>query len=179
MIGDMLFLAQTENDPGDLELIDVDLAREVKGLFDYFEAWADDHGVYLALEGATQPVRGDPLMLRRAMGNLLSNAIRYTPRGGTVTVSLSANTQGTVICVRNPGDEIPASHLPSLFDRFYRVDPSRQRKGEGAGLGLAIVKSIVQAHQGEIRVSSENSTTSFEIILPRQSPKELLASESS
>lgn len=181
MIGDMLFLAQTENDPGHLELTDVDLAREVKGLFDYFEAWADDHGVSLALQGAVQPVRGEPLMLRRALGNLLSNAIRYTPRGGTVTVSLFANAEGTVICVRNPGDEIPASHLPRLFDRFYRVDPSRQRKGEGAGLGLAIVKSIVQAHQGEIRVSSENSMTRFEIELPNQNPaaKVLQALESS
>ncbi|MHB1198941.1 MAG: Cu(+)/Ag(+) sensor histidine kinase [Polaromonas sp.] len=168
MIGDMLFLAKAENDQRGLKLIDVDIANEVKGLFDYYEAWAEDREVSLKCEGSAPPVKADPPMLRRALGNLLTNAIRYTPRGGAVTVKLSASAQGTVICVQNPGEEIACVHLPRLFDRFYRVDPARQHKGEGAGLGLAIVKSIVQSHQGVVRVSSENSMTRFEIELPRQ-----------
>lgn len=168
MIGDMLFLAQTENDPGNLELTDVDIASEVKGLFDYYEAWAEDRGVSLKCEGSAPRVKADPPMLRRALGNLLTNAIRYTPRGAAVTVKLSANARSTVICVQNLGEEIASTHLPRLFDRFYRVDPSRQRKGEGAGLGLAIVKSIVESHQGVVRVSSENSMTRFEIELPNR-----------
>lgn len=166
MIGDMLFLAKAENDQHGLELVDVDIAHEVKGLFDYYEAWAEDREVSLKCEGYAAPVKANPPMLRRALGNLLTNAIRYTPRGSAVTVKLSASAQSTVICVQNPGEEIASVHLLRLFDRFYRVDPARQHKGEGAGLGLAIVKSIVESHQGVVRVASKDSMTRFEIELP-------------
>jgi two-component system heavy metal sensor histidine kinase CusS len=166
MIGDMLFLAQTENDPSNIEMHDVDLAQEVRGLFDYFEAWAEERGVLLQLEGAATLVQGDPLMIRRALSNLLSNAIRYTPAGSAVTVRLSFDSHMILVEVCNPGDDIPPEHLPHLFDRFYRVDPSRQRKGEGAGLGLSIVKSIIEAHHGNVNVTSENSLTCFQISLP-------------
>lgn len=69
--------------------------------------------------------------------------------------------------VENPGSEIPAELIPKLFDRFYRVDPSRQRKGEGAGLGLAIVKSIVEAHGGIVPANSASGRTRFFITLPK------------
>ncbi len=110
-------------------------------------------------------------MLRRALGNLLSNAIRYTPRAGVVSVTLSSKEGRTVVRIENPGDTIAEEHLSRLFDRFYRVDPSRQRQpdatgNEGAGLGLAIVKSIIEAHQGSVRASSHSSVIIFEIILP-------------
>lgn len=167
MIDDMLFLAKTENDLGNLALVEVDLSTEVKALFDYFEAWAEDRGVSLRLEeGRTDMIHGDQLMLRRALSNLLSNAIRHTSSGGCVVVKLASRDQGISICVENPGTEIDSEHLPRLFDRFYRVDPSRQRKGDGAGLGLAIVKSIVEAHHGTIRVSSAHGVNRFEITLP-------------
>jgi len=166
MIADMLFLAQTDNEQPDLTPDSVDLAQETRGLFEYFEAWAEERGVSLQLSGKADPVRGDHLMLRRALGNLLSNAIRYTPRDHAVTVRLSQAQQTVTLAVENPGPPIPNEHLPKLFDRFYRVDPSRQRTGEGAGLGLAIVKSIVEAHHGEVSVRSENSLTCFEIKLP-------------
>lgn len=166
MIGDMLFLAQTDNDPRILDMAEVDLAAQIRGLFDYFEAWAENSGVALELIGATKPLQGDPLMLRRALANLLSNAIRHTPHEGKVRVLL-ASTQGTTsIRIENPGPTIGADHLPRLFDRFYRVDPSRQRAGEGSGLGLAIVKSIVELHQGEVCVTSQEELTCFEIKLP-------------
>ena len=106
-------------------------------------------------------------MLRRALSNLLSNAIRYTPRGETVTVRVSQNEQATTISVENPGERIPAEDLPKLFNRFYRGDPSRQRKGDGAGLGLAIVKSIIEAHGGKVRVESDDALTRFEVVLLR------------
>ena len=166
MIGDMLFLAQTENDPSNLDMHDVDLAQEVRGLFDYFEAWAEERGVVLRLEGDTSPVKGDPLMLRRAMGNLLSNAIRYTASGSAVTVRLSLDAHMALVEVGNPGNNIPPEHLPHLFDRFYRVDPSRQHKGEGSGLGLSIVKTIIEVHHGNVSVMSENAFTRFQIRLP-------------
>lgn len=167
MIADMLFLAKTENDTSQLNLLDVDLGKEVNGLFEFFEAWAEDRGVKIQLEGSASNVQGDPLMLRRALGNLLSNAIRYTQRGGAVTVRLASQNGSTLIAVENPGDGIAAEHLPHLFERFYRVDPSRQRQGEGAGLGLAIVKSIVEAHRGEVRAISSDFVTRFEITLPK------------
>lgn len=167
MINDMLFLAQTENDPASLNLEIVNPTETVQGLFEYFEAWVEDQGISLQLKGRAAPIRVDRGMLRRALSNLLSNAIRYTPRGATVTVRLSQNERITTISVENPGDRIPAEYLPRLFNRFYRADPSRQRKDEGAGLGLAIVKSIVEAHGGKVGVESDDALTRFFIVLPR------------
>lgn len=165
MVGDMLYLAQTDNrllKPG---LEKVDLAHEVQDLFDYFEAWAEECAVTLALKGSAS-VTGDRLMLRRALSNLISNAIRHTPPGQTVQVSLARQGDQATVSVENPGRDIPAEHLPRLFDRFYRVDPARQRKGDGAGLGLAIVKSIIDAHGGSISVTSANQQTRFQLTLP-------------
>jgi two-component system heavy metal sensor histidine kinase CusS len=113
-------------------------------------------------------VVGDPLMLRRAMSNLLSNAIRYTPGGRAVTVHLTEADARVQLIVENPGAPIPAEHLSRLFDRFYRVDPSRQRKGEGSGIGLAIVKSIVTAHRGSVAVESDARSTRFILTLPKR-----------
>jgi heavy metal sensor kinase len=169
MINDMLFLAQTESAPDDLHLETVNLTETIQGLFEYFEAWVEDQGVSLQLKGRAAPIRADREMLRRALSNLFSNAIRYTPRGETVTVRLSQNEQTTTISVENPGEKISAEELPRLFNRFYRGDPSRQRKGDGAGLGLAIVKSIVEAHGGKVRVESDDALTRFEVVLPRAS----------
>lgn len=165
MVGDMLYLAQADNGllrPGPDK---VDLADETQGLFDYFEAWAEARGVSLTLMGSATTF-GDRLMLRRALSNLISNAIRHTPPGQAARVSLSGHGDKVIVTVENPGPEIPAEHLPRLFDRFYRVDPSRQRKGDGAGLGLAIVKSIVDAHEGAIAVTSANGMTRFQLTLP-------------
>lgn len=169
MIGDMLYLAQTDNQLIRPDSAEVDLHTEVHGLIEYFEPWAEERQVRLRLSGQTPPVRGDRLMLRRAVSNLLSNAIRHAPAGETVTIGLlaPADRPGEVALeVRNPGETIPAEHLPHLFDRFYRVDPSRQRNGDGAGLGLAIVKSIVEAHGGTVDVASDAGVTCFTIRLP-------------
>lgn len=165
MVGDMLYLAQADNGLLKPGLESVNLANETKDLFDYFEAWAEERGVSLAQTG-TAIVPGDRLMLRRALSNLVSNAIRHTPYGQTVRISLATHSDKVIVTVENPGPEIPAEHLPRLFDRFYRVDPSRQRTGDGAGLGLAIVKSIVDAHGGTIAVASANQSTRFQLTLP-------------
>ena len=164
MINDMLFLAQADNGLEKPSIADVDLAGEVHTLFEYYEAWAEERGVTQLLEG-TATTRGDRLMLQRAMGNLLSNAIRHTPRGESVRMTLGTTDNGKiVITVENPGLEIPPEHLPKLFDRFYRIDPSRQESG--TGLGLAIVKSIIDAHGGNIIATSSGGLTRFQIILP-------------
>ncbi len=163
MIGDMLFLAQADHGQCKPNSATVDLAAEVRTLFDYYEAWVEECGVRLALEGEAS-VAGDQAMLQRALNNLLANAIRHTPAGGTVHVRLDTTAQGeTRIRIENPGKPIPAEHLPRLFDRFYRVDPARQQSG--SGLGLAIVKSIITAHGGHIEVSSNQAQTRFTLIL--------------
>ena len=179
MVNDMLWLAKSEH--GLLKPVweSLDLAQEVRELFDFFEALAEERQVALALEGKAPRIRGDRGMLRRAMSNLLSNGLRYTPAGQTLVVRLaraeeveetlaaeSAKKAGVLLSVENPGPAIPAEHLPKLFDRFYRVDPSRRRSCEGTGLGLAITKSIVEAHGGQIAAHSDQEVTRFTLRLP-------------
>ena len=174
MVNDMLWLAQSEH--GLLKPVwePLDLAREVRELFDFFEALAEEKHIQLVLEGKAPIIQGDRAMLRRALSNLLSNAIRHTPVGRSVLIRLDSSGEGrALLSVQNPGPEIPAEHLLRIFDRFYRVDPSRQRQSEGAGLGLAIVKSIVEAHEGNIEVISERGVTRFTINLPRAADAEV------
>lgn len=164
MIGDMLFLAQADNGLIVPNREPVDLANEVRELFDFFDALAEEKALRLSLAGSGQ-VSGDKLMLRRALANLISNAIRHTPKGGSIRVSIKAESGSTTLAVENSGEPIPAEHLPRLFDRFYRADPSRHRRGEGAGLGLAITRSIVRAHGGDICVKADAHGVCFEIRL--------------
>ena len=165
-VSDMLFLAKADHGAIIPSVEKVDLAGEVRELFDFYDALVEERRVALALEGEAT-VAGDRLMIRRALGNLLSNAIAHTPADGRVTVAIAAPPGGPVtIAVENVGEEIPAAHLPRLFDRFYRVDPARQRTSGGAGLGLAITKSIVAAHGGAITVASGGGVTRFEVTLP-------------
>ncbi|MBI6547633.1 Cu(+)/Ag(+) sensor histidine kinase [Xenorhabdus lircayensis] len=167
MVSDMLFLAQADNNQLIPEQMPLDLQAETIKVFEFFEAWAEEREVGLKLEGQSCLVEGDQLMLRRAINNLLSNAIRYTPAGRSVTVHIRVSGEWVELTVENPGTPVPPEHLPRLFDRFYRVDPSRQRKSEGSGIGLAIVKSIILAHQGQISVASDSVSTRFTLLLPR------------
>jgi len=166
MIGDMLFLAKADNGLIVPRRETVDLALETQELFGFYEALAEEKGVGLMLEGAGI-IRGDRLMIRRALSNLLSNALRHTLRGNSVKVSVDQLDSGqTRLAIVNPGEEIAPENLSSLFDRFYRLDASRQKTSDGAGLGLAITRSIVEAHQGSIIASSANGTIRFEIRFP-------------
>lgn len=132
----------------------LNLADEVGKVFDFFRGVSGKiRGVELRLVGDKCQVAGDPLMLRRALSNLL-NALRYTPTGETIVVRCQTVDHLVQVIVENPGTPIAPEHLPRLFDRFYRVDPSRQRKGEGSGIGLATVKSIVVAHKGTVAVTA-------------------------
>jgi two-component system heavy metal sensor histidine kinase CusS len=167
MVGDMLWLAQTDHGLIKPVFDSLDLAEEINTLFEYFGAWAEESGVKLILEGECQRVQGDRAMLRRAISNLLSNAIQHTPAGGSVVVILSSMANGfTSLAITNPGATIPPEHLPRIFDRFYRVDQSRQRQHESGGLGLAIVKSIIELHDGKVGVTSANGLTTFTVVLP-------------
>ena len=107
-------------------------------------------------------------MLRRALSNLLSNAIRHTPRHGRVVVSVSDDRDGMTVSVDNDGSEIAPQLLPFIFERFFRADKSRARpESESAGLGLAITKASVAAHGGTITVARIDGRTRFSIRLPR------------
>ncbi len=166
MVTDMLFLAKADHGLIVPAQEQVNLAAEVRDLFEFYDALAEDQGVNLRLDGEGA-VGGDRLMLRRALSNLLSNAINHTPREGTIQVSIDSTGDGaTRVRFQNPGDVIPVEHLSRLFERFYRVDSSRKRSTEGAGLGLAITKSIIAAHGGTVRAESSASRTCFEILLP-------------
>lgn len=164
MIGDMLFLAQADNGLCKPDNAKVNLTTEVCSLFDYYEALAEERHVNLSVAGDAR-TSGDRSMLRRALNNLLANAIRYTATGGTVAIHLEQLNSGEAsIVMENPGRDITSKHLTRLFDRFYRVDPSRHEGG--TGLGLAIVKSIINAHSGTIKVTSSEGFTRFHITLP-------------
>lgn len=165
MVGDMLFLAQADHGLIVPSREPVDLAAQVNELFDFFDALAEEKGLHLSLTGAGQ-VSGDKLMLRRALANLISNAIRHTPVGGSIRVRIAAKDEITILSVENTGDPIPPEHLSRIFDRFYRADPARHGGGEGAGLGLAITRSIIRAHGGEICANSGAEGVCFEIRLP-------------
>ena len=170
MISDMLFLAQADNHQLVPNLIDIDLHSMISLMCEYFEPLADEKNITFDIEGSCSHIEGDKMMLGRAISNILSNAIRYTPTNKTIKISLSQVNQKRIqIIIANPGKKIESRHLPHLFDRFYRVDESRHRNGKdssGTGIGLAIVKSIIDTHKGHIHVESDDLSTRFIIKLP-------------
>jgi two-component system heavy metal sensor histidine kinase CusS len=166
MISDMLFLAKADSKRILLEKENVDLATEVMTLFEFFEALANEQGLELQQSGDAK-LKADRLMIQRALSNLLSNAIRFTPRGMAISVNMSSESGWVRLSVSNPGPEIPSEHHARIFERFYRIDPSRREGStENTGLGLAITKSIVEMHGGRIGVESEQGTVTFTITLP-------------
>lgn len=168
MISDMLLIAKMDNRLVVPKREQVDLAHDMDELVEFYRPLTEQKGVHLERRGDAR-VMADSLALRRAVSNLLSNAVRHTPPGGKITLAIAPLDSGEVrISVENTGETIAPEHLPRLFDRFYRVDASRQHKGEGVGLGLAIVKSIAEAHGGSVSVSSSEGVTVFALTLPAQ-----------
>lgn len=167
MVSGMLFLARADNNQLFLEHTSLDLDNEIYRVFEFFEALAEERKVSLIQRGTAGPVDADAVMVRQMISNLLSNALRYTPRGEAVTVRVCDRDQWTEIVVENPGKPIECHDLSRLFDRFYRADPARQRQGEGSGIGLSIVKSIVAVHNGQVYAESDIHSTRFTVLLPR------------
>ncbi len=164
LVNDMLYLAKADHGLLMPKREPLALAEEVDALLEFFALLAEEAQISLVREG-TAHVAGDRGMLRRALSNLLDNALRFTPAGGEVRVRME---DGVRLAVENTGEGIPAQLLPRLFDRFYRADPARHEgSSEHAGLGLAITQSIVRAHGGRICCESEAGWTRFVIELPR------------
>jgi two-component system heavy metal sensor histidine kinase CusS len=165
MVSDMLFLAQAENGHLLHSSEAVNLADEVRALIDFYEALAEEKGVQIVLTGEAK-LTADRSMMRRALSNLLSNALRHTPSGSIVEISITRQGCLAMLAVKNHGDTIPSDQLTRIFERFHRASPERHRHGEGAGLGLAITRSIVETHGGRIEVRSDAGVTTFTLHLP-------------
>lgn len=165
MIGDMLFLAKADNGLIVPHRESIDLGTEADAVIEFYEPLATDKSINILRTG-TASMMGDRIMLRRALSNLLSNAIRHTPKGRAIKIDIETLASGhTRLSMENPGEPIATEHLSRIFDRFYRIDSSRHRSSEGAGLGLAITKSIIEAHGGKISVASNESKIIFEVLI--------------
>ena len=166
MVSDMLFLAKTEHGLALPHPETITLETEVAALADFYEALAADKCLQLVTEGTAQ-MEGDRLMVRRALSNLLSNAIRHSPEHGQVCIAIRSTPQGAEVSVGNQGEAIAPDVLPRLFDRFYRADTARRHPAsDGAGLGLAITRAIMQAHGGTVSASSEHGINRFTLVFP-------------
>jgi len=167
LVNDMLYLAKADHGLLMPKREPLELAEEVDLLLEFFAPLAEDAQVTLSRDGDAR-LQGDRSMLRRALSNLLDNALRFTPPGGEVRVRINDQAKSLSLSVENSGEGIPADLLPRLFDRFYRADPARHEgSSEHAGLGLAITQSIVRAHGGQIRCESADGWTRFVIELPK------------
>ena len=163
IVNDMLFLARADQGEAATGRIDTCVADEVAKTVEFFEFVLDESGGTVAIEGDRQaraPL--DTALFRRALSNLLQNAIQHAPPGARLAVAITPREGVLWIAVRNPGAPIASEHLPRLFDRFYRVDPARHDRGgqHGHGLGLAIVKAVARMHGGAVAaLSAEGMTT--------------------
>lgn len=167
MIDNMLFLARAEHPDNAIERKELPLADEFRRMSEYFEGLADERDIRLEWH-ADGSVWADPLLLRRALANLLANAVRYADTGTSISTVAEQRRDGTAIRVENRGPTIEPNHLERLFDRFYRADASRQRSSESSGLGLSIVRSIMSLHGGTCRAASGEGVTRFTLVFPRE-----------
>ncbi|AJO80488.1 heavy metal sensor histidine kinase [Pseudomonas chlororaphis] len=165
IINDMLFLASADQGSKATKLTSTSLAGEVATTLDYLDFILEDAQVKVEVSGDAL-VRIEIAHLRRALINLLSNAVQHTRPGQVIRVEIDAREGQVAIAVSNPGQAISSEHLPRLFERFYRVDASRSNSGANHGLGLAIVKAIALMHGGDVFVRSDKGINTFGLYLP-------------
>jgi two-component system heavy metal sensor histidine kinase CusS len=172
MVADMLFLARAENAALALNWEEVNLAQLCAEVAEFYEIAAQERGIRIEVSGCGF-ARADPNLVRRAVGNLLSNSIRYTPDNATIDIRVSCEGgQDPRIEVSNPGNGIAPDMRERIFQRFVRGDQSRQREGAGSiGLGLSIVRSIMTLHGGEVDLASPgDGKTTFALRFSGPSP---------
>lgn len=172
LANDLLLLTEVGTRDDSLSHDSFDFAAIIGDTVAMFAAVAEDRGIELRVKLPTAClIRGEQRHLRQTVANLLDNAIRFTAHGGTVTIDLAIDSAVRLcrLSVTDTGIGIAEVHLPYIFDRFYQVDPSRDRSdaGRGGGLGLAICRSIVERHGGSIDVSSSHGVgTSVKVCFP-------------
>jgi two-component system phosphate regulon sensor histidine kinase PhoR len=139
-----------------IEQRSLDLAELSNAVKEELLPFASKQGIKLSCEiEKTVPVKGDPVLLRQVIQNLIQNGIKYTPEGGSVEVKVSSDRSQAILKVSDTGEGIDPRDQEKIFERFFRATKSRSDLGGGSGLGLSIVKSIVDAHKGEIELTSE------------------------
>jgi signal transduction histidine kinase len=167
MINTMLDITETEAGAAELRNENVNLSELSQDACELFAPMAEDKGITVVAE--TDPdveVTGDRQRLQRMMANLLDNAIKYTPVGGRISVSVRGSAETVILAVSDTGIGIAEQDFPRIFERFYRGDRSRSRAG--SGLGLSLARAIVLAHSGSIAVSSSpGKGSTFAVTLPR------------
>jgi len=168
LANDLLQLQRIEGATGELPLARVDFTQAARLAVEANEPLAMERGVAVNVEGASPFVLGSRDRLQQVVGNLVDNAVRHSPAGSTVTVSLADEDGQAVLRVLDEGPGIPAADLANLFQRFYRAQYSRDRASGGAGLGLAIVKAIVTSHLGTIDAANRpEGGAVFTVRLPK------------
>jgi heavy metal sensor kinase len=171
MINTMLAISRTEAGVDSLDAAPMDLAEVVANACDLFAPIAEDKNIRLSCRTpAACPVTGDVRMIQRLVANLIDNAIKYTPPGGSVSVAVDPpadSCRQATVAVSDTGIGIDEKDLPHVFERFYRCDPSRTAANAGIGLGLSLALAIARAHGGDIRVeSTPGKGSTFTLTLP-------------
>lgn len=147
--------------------IPFDLADQLKEVVFTTEWQWREKDITIELDTSSSTIIGDPKLLQQVWMNLVTNAIRYTNPGGTVTIRMESEKNGVQITVEDTGIGIDQSDIPQLFERFYKVDKARTRTENSTGLGLSIVKKVIELHDGTIMVESEPRVGSqFHVYLP-------------
>ena len=168
LVGDLLLVAEAERGPLALENVETDVASLAANAVEAARPAADARGIVLRLEpSAVGTLYGDPTRLAQMLDNLVSNAIKFTPEGGRVTVHAEAVGHNIVFEVADTGDGISAADRERLFDPFFRSREANARAVPGTGLGLTITKAIVDAHGGSIRIETTiGGGTTFRVRIP-------------
>lgn len=166
MIGTMLEIAKADSGVAELIVAPLDIRIIVEEAAELFTPAAEDRRIAIHLVRPQEPVLalGDRPRLQRVVANLLDNAIKYTPSGGTVTLSVGADAAGVKVEIADTGAGMDENDIPRVFDRFYRGDKSRSTAGGGLGLSLAL--AIIRAHGGDITVKSTKAGSAFTVLLP-------------
>jgi signal transduction histidine kinase len=168
IVSDLLDLARYENGVSTLDPRLFSVERLFHQVAARHEREAEARAIAIAIDvdAAADQVTADPHRIDQAVDNLVANALRHTPEGGRITLSAVRTGDAVELSVTDTGEGIAPQHLPHVFDRFYKVDPSRPGGAAGSGLGLSIVKAIVERHAGVVRVASAPGKTAFTITMP-------------
>ncbi len=165
MIDSMLFLARAEQDEVRLQCRPLAALDEMRKVADFYDGMAQERGLTLECTGAAT-VPADAALLRRALANLLSNAVRHADEGSTIVLHAAAQGDRTVLSVTNTGLPVAPAHLAHLFERFYRADAARSDAEGSTGLGLSIVSAIMALHGGEAGVQADDGRITFTLAFP-------------
>jgi two-component system heavy metal sensor histidine kinase CusS len=166
IIDNLLFLARAESAEQQIVRSSFNARAAVEKIISFYQTLAEDRQVEIACSGDAE-IFADPILFNRAIGNLIDNALRFTPENGSIRIGIRTATNAVEISVSDNGSGIAPEHLRRVFDRFYRADPSRS--SAGTGLGLALVKSIVDLHGGSAQIDSElGRRTTVALIFPNK-----------